>query len=105
LFITILTRTEIEHARHIWSQGVDQDLPDHSPRILIEQLRTFKRFPVCSWRGGGIGSSMGGSKNSQAGGAGKAAEAGEEAQETLGAFGAWEAVAEGPAEEGPEWGP
>jgi hypothetical protein len=48
---------------------------------------------------------MGGSENEWAGGAGDAAEAWEEAQETLGAFGAWEAVTDGPAEEGPVWGP
>jgi hypothetical protein len=36
LLVTILTRTEMEHARHIWSQGVDQDLPDHSPKMSIE---------------------------------------------------------------------
>jgi hypothetical protein len=48
---------------------------------------------------------MGGSKNEQAGGAEDAAEAWEEAWETLGAFGAWEAVAEGPVEEGPARGP
>jgi hypothetical protein len=44
---------------------------------------------------------MGGSENEWAGGAGEAAEAWEDAQETLGAFGAWEAVADGPAKEGP----
>jgi hypothetical protein len=44
-----------------------------------------------------------GSKNEWAGGAGEAVEAWEEAQETLGAFGAGEVVAEGPAEEGPAW--
>jgi hypothetical protein len=48
---------------------------------------------------------MGGSENEWAGGAGEAAEAWEEAQETLGAFGAWEAVADGQAKEGPVWGP
>jgi hypothetical protein len=79
LFITILTRTKIEHTRHIWSQGVDQDLPNHSPKMLIEQSRTFSRFLVCSWHGGGIGSSAGGSENVQAGSAGEAAEAWEEA--------------------------
>jgi hypothetical protein len=105
LFVMILTRTEIECTRCIWSQGVDQDLPDYSPKMSIEQSRTFKRFLVCSWRGGGIGSSMGGSENEQAGGAGKAAEAWEEAQETLGAFRAWEVVTEGPAKEGPARGP
>jgi hypothetical protein len=52
-----------------------------------------------------MGSSMGGSEKDQAGGAGEAAEAWEEAQETLGAFGAWEVVADGPAEEGPAQGP
>jgi hypothetical protein len=75
LFVTILTRTEMEHARCIWSWGVDQDLPNHPPKMLIERSRTFKRFPVCSWQGGGIGSSMGGSKNDWAGGAEEAAEA------------------------------
>jgi hypothetical protein len=48
---------------------------------------------------------MGGSENEWAGGAGEAAEAWEEARETLGAFGAWEVVAEGPAKEGPALGP
>jgi hypothetical protein len=75
LLVTILTRTKMERARHIWSQGVDQDLPDHSPKMSIEQSRTFNRFPVCSRQGGGIGSSTGGSKNDWAGGADEAAEA------------------------------
>jgi hypothetical protein len=51
-----------------------------------------------------MGSSMGGSENEWAGGAGEAEEAWEEAWETLGAFGAWEVVAEGPAKEGPVQG-
>jgi hypothetical protein len=72
--------------------------------MSIEQSRTFNRFPVCSWQGGGIGSSTGGSENNQAGGAEEAAEAWEEAQETLEAFGAWEVVADGPAKEGPVQG-
>jgi hypothetical protein len=36
LLVTILTRTEMECARCIWSQGVDQDLLNHSPKISIE---------------------------------------------------------------------
>jgi hypothetical protein len=48
---------------------------------------------------------MGGSENEWAGGAGEAAEAWEEAQETLGAFGAWKAVVDGPAKEGLVQGP
>jgi hypothetical protein len=48
---------------------------------------------------------MGGSKNEWAGSAEEAAEAWEEAWENLGAFGAWEAVAEGPVKEAPVWGP
>jgi hypothetical protein len=52
-----------------------------------------------------MGSSAGGSMPIQTGDAGEATEAWEEAQETLGAFGAWEVVTEGPAEEGPVWGP
>jgi hypothetical protein len=54
LFIMILTRTKMEHVRRIWLRGVDQDLPNHLPKMSIEQLRTFNRFLVCSWQGGGI---------------------------------------------------
>jgi hypothetical protein len=75
LLVMILIRTEIERARCIWSRGVDQDLPDHSPKMSIEWSRTFNRFPVCSWQGGGIGSLTGGSENEWAGGADEAAEA------------------------------
>jgi hypothetical protein len=36
LFVMILTRTKIECTRCIWSQGVDQDLPNHSPKMSVE---------------------------------------------------------------------
>jgi hypothetical protein len=78
--------------------------PDQVLRMLIEQLRTFKRFLVCSWCSGGIGSSVRGSVSTQTGSAGDA-EAWEEVQEAIVALGAQEKVADGPAEKGPVRGP
>jgi hypothetical protein len=70
--------------------------------MSIEQSKTFRRFPVCSWHGGGISSARG-SSCSRTGSAGDA-EAWEEVQEAIVALGAQEEVADGPAEEGPAWG-
>jgi hypothetical protein len=76
--------------------------------MLIEQSRIFRRFLVCSWHRGGMGSSAVVLKMCrqvvQAGGAGDA-EAWEEVQETTVGLEGWEEDAEDPTKEGPVQGP